>query len=54
MRDNELSLVKGFAEWFKANFPTISECFTPEASDLFEGSLEDFALELFLELKAEG
>jgi hypothetical protein len=53
MKENEFSLVTGFAEWFKVNLNVLTECFTPEVSPLFDGSLEDFALEVFLEIAAE-
>jgi len=47
MKENELNLVKGLPEWFETNFQTIAECFTPEAARLFDGTIEEFAMDVY-------
>jgi hypothetical protein len=42
--------VRGFVEWYNEHCEYLKTLFTKEAEDIF-GSLEDFAVELFLTIK---
>jgi hypothetical protein len=42
--------INGFVDWYVTNFETVQPLFTEEVKELFD-SVEDFAIEIFFELK---
>ena len=40
-------IIIGFEDWFKSNYKELVSSFDATAKDLFENSIEDFAVEIF-------
>jgi hypothetical protein len=47
---DETTLVNGFQSWFAANLTELKSLFTPDLTEFFNNSIEEFAMEVYFEL----